>query len=110
MSAAAIVVGAWAARNYAIHGMVLLESMTSQQFWKGNASYSNGSGYLAGGRNVYDAAPESLVRAWQGGDETSHIRLFRDEGLSEVRKDPARALALDAKKLVYFWTVPPNSQ
>jgi len=104
-----LVVGSWAARNYAIHGMVLLESMTPQQFWKGNATYSNGSGYLAGGENVYDAAPESLVRDWRRGTETDHIRLFRDEGLAEVNKDPARAVALDVKKFVYFWTFPPNS-
>src|SRR5262249_55672046 len=56
-------------RNYAIHHMVLLESMTPQQFWKGNARYSNGSGYLADGRNVYDAAPPRLVAAWQQQDE-----------------------------------------
>ena len=39
-----LVVVPWAARNYAIHHVVMLESMTSQQFWKGNAPYSNGSG------------------------------------------------------------------
>jgi 4-amino-4-deoxy-L-arabinose transferase-like glycosyltransferase len=109
LAACLIVVGSWAARNYAIHGMVLLESMTPQQFWKGNATYSNGSGYLAGGQSVYAAAPESLVRAWRRGTETDHIRLFRDAGLAEVKKDPVRAAALDVKKFVYFWTFPPNS-
>src|SRR5262252_3529567 len=29
--------------------------------------------------------------------------------MSEVRKDPARAAALMAKKFLYFWTTPPNS-
>ena len=109
LAGALIVVGSWAARNYAIHGMFLLESMTPQQFWKGNASYSNGSGYLAGGRSVYDAAPERLVRAWRDGTEADHIRLFRIEGLAEVRKDPAATAARDVKKFLYFWTVPPNS-
>lgn len=104
-----LVIAPLAARNYAIHGMVMLESMTTQQFWKGNATYSNGSGYLAAGRNVYDAAPERLVREWQQRDETEQFRLFRDEGVAEVRKDPARAAALVVKKFVYFWTVPPNS-
>lgn len=104
-----LVITPWAARNYAIHGSVLLESMTTQQFWKGNATYSNGSGYLAGGRNVYDAAPEALVRAWQQRDEIGQFQLFRDEGIAEVRKDPARAALLVVKKFVYFWTVPPNS-
>src|SRR5947199_126414 len=33
-----LVIAPWAARNYAIHGMVMLESMTPQQFWKGNAT------------------------------------------------------------------------
>jgi 4-amino-4-deoxy-L-arabinose transferase-like glycosyltransferase len=104
-----IVIVPWAARNYAIHGMVMLESMTAQQFWKGNATYSNGSGYLAGGRNVYDAAPPRLVEEWQRRDEAGQFRLFRAEGIAEVRKDPARAAALVLKKFVYFWTVPPNS-
>ena len=104
-----LVVVPWAARNYAIHGIVMLESMTMQQFWKGNATYSNGSGYLAAGRNVYDAAPERLVREWQRRDETGQFVLFRDEGIAEARKDPARAAALVAKKFLYFWTAPPNS-
>src|SRR5262245_50367996 len=52
-----VIIAPWAARNYAIHGMFMLESMTMQQLWKGNATYSNGSGYLAEGRNVYDVAP-----------------------------------------------------
>jgi len=104
-----VVVGSWAARNYALQGAVLLESMTPQQLWKGNATYSNGSGYLADGRNVYDAAPESLVQEWRHGTEASHIRLFRDEAYAEMRKDPVRAVTLDVKKFVYFWTVPPNA-
>jgi hypothetical protein len=104
-----IVLTPWAARNYAIHHTVMLESMTSQQFWKGNATYSNGSGYLPGGRNVYDAAPERLKQEWRRRDETGQFLLFRDEGIAEVRKDPGRAAALILKKFVYFWTVPPNA-
>jgi 4-amino-4-deoxy-L-arabinose transferase-like glycosyltransferase len=103
------VLAPWAARNYAIHRMLMLESMTAQQLWKGNARYSNGSGYLAGGRNVYDAAPERLVREWRQRDETGQFRLFRDEALSDMRRDPARAALLIVKKFVYFWTAPPNS-
>jgi hypothetical protein len=87
----------------------MLESMTMQQFWKGNATYSNGSGYLANGLNVYDAAPARLVQEWQQRDERGQFLLFREEGLAEIRKDPARAAALMAKKFVYFWTSPPNS-
>jgi hypothetical protein len=104
-----VVIAPWAARNYGIHGILMLESMTMQQLWKGNASYSNGSGYLAEGRNVYDAAPERLVVEWRKRDETGQFRLFRDEALAEMRSDPARAAALMVKKLVYFWTAPPNS-
>ena len=64
---------------------------------------------LAAGRNVYDAAPERLVREWRQRDETGQFRLFRDEALNEMRQDPARAAALITKKFVYFWTAPPNS-
>ena len=103
------VVAPWAARNYTIHGMFMLESMTTQQMWKGNATYSNGSGYLAEGKNVYDAAPERLVQEWQRRDETGQFRLFRDEAFAEIRKDPARAAGLAVRKFVYFWTAPPNS-
>jgi len=104
-----VVIAPWAARNYRIHGIVMLESMTMQQLWKGNASYSNGSGYLAKGRNVYDAAPERLVREWQRRDETGQFLLFRDEAFAEMRSDRVRAAALMARKFVYFWTAPPNS-
>lgn len=104
-----LVVAPWAARNYGIHHRLLLETMTTQQFWKGNATYSNGSGYLAGGRSVYDAAPPRLVAAWRERDETGQFLLFRAEGVAEVRKDPARAARLLAAKFVYFWTTPPNS-
>ena len=104
-----LVLAPWAARNYAIHGMVMLESMTPQQVWKGNATYSNGSGYLPSGRSVYDAAPPRLVAEWQRRDETGQFRLFREESAAEVRKDPARAAGLVLKKFWYFWTFPPNS-
>jgi len=104
-----VVLTPWAARNYAIHRMLMLESMTPQQFWKGNAAYSNGSGYLPSGRNVYDAAPEQLVHAWQRRDETGQARLFRDEAIAQVQRDPARAAELDVKKAIYFWTAPPDS-
>ena len=104
-----LVIAPWAARNYSIHGIVMLESMTMQQLWKGNATYSNGSGYLAEGRNVYDAAPERLVQEWRQRDETGQFRLFRDEAIAEVRKDPSRAAGLAVKKFLYFWTAPPNS-
>jgi 4-amino-4-deoxy-L-arabinose transferase-like glycosyltransferase len=99
----------WVARNYAIHGMVMIESMAPQQFWKGNASYSNGSGYLPSGRNVYDAAPTRLVREWEHRDETGQFQLFRAEGLAEVRADPHRAAGLMLRKFLYFWTAPPSS-
>lgn len=104
-----LIVAPWAARNYAIHGVVMLESMTPQQFWKGNATYSNGSGYLPSGRSVYDAAPVRLVAEWQRRDEMGQFRLFREEGAAEVRKDPGRAAGLALKKFWYFWTFPPNS-
>jgi 4-amino-4-deoxy-L-arabinose transferase-like glycosyltransferase len=104
-----VVIAPWAVRNYSIHGIVMLESMTMQQLWKGNASYSNGSGYLAAGRNVYDAAPERLVAEWRTRDETGQFRLFRDEAFAEMRSDPVRAATLIVKKFVYFWTAPPNS-
>jgi len=109
VAGALIVLTPWAARNYAVHHIAMLESMTWQQFWKGNATYSNGSGYLPGGRNVYDAAPERLQREWRQRDEAGQFRLFRDEGIAEVRKDPARAAGLMLKKFVYFWTAPPNA-
>jgi 4-amino-4-deoxy-L-arabinose transferase-like glycosyltransferase len=105
----AAVIVPWAARNYAIHHIVMLESMTPQQFWKGNATYSNGSGYLAGGRNVYDVAPDGLVEEWKHRDETGQFQLFSEEGAAEVRKDPARTAKLMLEKFAYFWTVPPNS-
>jgi 4-amino-4-deoxy-L-arabinose transferase-like glycosyltransferase len=104
-----VVVLPWMARNYAIQGELMLESMTMQQFWKGNASYSNGSGYLANGQNVYEAAPARLVRDWQQRDEAGQFRLFRDEALAEIASDPARAAGLVVRKFVYFWTAPPNS-
>jgi len=103
------VIGPWAARNYSIHHILMLESMTPQQFWKGNATYSNGSGYLAGGKSVYDAAPQRLVDEWKHRDETGQFRLFSEEGAAEVRKDPPHAAELMLEKLAYFWTVPPNS-
>ncbi len=104
-----VVILPWAARNYSIHGMLMLETMTMQQLWKGNATYSNGSGYLAGGQNVYEAAPQRLTQEWRRRDETGQFRLFRDEAFAEIRKDPARAAGLVVKKFVYFWTAPPNS-
>jgi hypothetical protein len=104
-----LVVVPWVARNYEIQHLVMFESMTAQQFWKGNASYSNGSGYLANGVTVYDLAPEALVREWQRRDEAGQFRLFREAAVADMRRDPARALRLDVKKVVYFWTAPPNS-
>jgi len=109
IAAVVAILAPWVVRNYAIHHAPMLESMTPQQFWKGNATYSDGSGYLAGGRNVYESAPASFVREWQQLDETGQFRLFREEGFAEVRRDPARWGRLVLRKFVYFWTAPPNS-
>lgn len=104
-----LVVLPWIARNYAIHGILMLESTTPQQFWKGNAAHSEGSAYLPSGRTVFDEAPQRLVNEWETRDETGQYRLFRDESVAEVRRNPGRVAGLVLRKFVYFWTYAPQS-
>ena len=106
---AALVVSPWVARNYAVHGVLLLESTMPQQFWKGNAAHSNGSGYLPSGRTLFEAAPQRLVDEWARRDEMGQYRLFRQEGLADVRRQPGRFATLLLRKLVYFWSFAPQS-
>jgi hypothetical protein len=58
---------------------------------------------------VFDDAPQRLVNEWERRDETGQYRLFRDEGLAEVRRDPGRFAGLVLGKFLYFWTFAPQS-
>ena len=103
----AIAVGMpWIARNWTFVGRPMLMSTAFEDVWKGNNPMSSGSGMLAPGRSVLDAAPTQLSdRIWHS-DELQLNDLFVGETISFVRDQPEQFAMLFARKFAYFWWLP----
>lgn len=99
----------WVARNYAIHGGLVLMTTTPELFWRGNVSYSLGSSYLPSGRTVLDEAPQAFRRNLLAKDEWGQYQLFRELDASIIRATPMTFLRNVLRKFFYFWTFAPQS-
>jgi hypothetical protein len=102
-----VAIGApWVARNWLYVGRPLLMSTSLEDVWKGNNPLSSGSGYLAPGESIFDAAPVELRdRIWHA-DELQLNDMFASETASFIREQPEQFASLFARKFAYFWWFP----
>lgn len=106
-AAVTLVVGAWVARNLAVHGRPLLLTTTGEHLWIGNTAGSVGASLLPSGVPVLATVPDELARRLAHADELGRDRLFREALGAEVAADPGAAVRRLALKAVRFWTWSP---
>lgn len=105
--AASLVLAPWLARNYAIHGRLLLTTISAENLWFGNNPNANGTSQADSGKSQYEAAPEAFRAAVESAGELGQNRLFKDAALAHISADPAGFLLRLVKKFYYFWWFTP---
>jgi len=101
LAGAAVVMGPWAARNYAVLGrFVPATTEGGYTFWLTNNARATGGGECF--------LPDDLA-PFRGLDEVDADRLFYRMGIEFVRENPGRAAALAASKFVRLWRPWPHA-
>lgn len=106
--AASVVLAPWLARNYAIHGRILLTTISAENLWFGNNPNANGTSQAASGKSQFKAAPEAFRSAVESAGELGQNRIFKEAALAHIAADPAGFLLRSAKKFYYFWWFTPT--
>jgi 4-amino-4-deoxy-L-arabinose transferase-like glycosyltransferase len=103
------VVAPWTIRNAVVlHDFVLTRSGTGFVFWLGHNPSTTGSALDAEGRPVIFHAPPELLRRIAAADELTRDRIFMQEAMDYIRRDPAAAVVRVIKRLGYFWWFSPQ--
>jgi 4-amino-4-deoxy-L-arabinose transferase-like glycosyltransferase len=107
------VVAPWVVRNYVVlDAFVLTRSHVGFNFWLGNHPGATGGegdpDDPSGSRSLFDRAPAAFrERVFAQPDEIAQDRVFREAARRYVLDDPAGFVVRTARKVVYFWGVPP---
>lgn len=104
----ALMVGPWIARNYAVHGRILLTTTSGEQLWIGNHQGSIGVPDPSGNAYYLKVAPPSIRDAVTHGSELEQYDAFRKEAVHNILGDPAGFLRRAFQKFVYFWWFTPT--
>jgi 4-amino-4-deoxy-L-arabinose transferase-like glycosyltransferase len=98
----------WLARNYAVHGRVLLTTTSGEQLWIGNYEGSPGTPHPDVTAHYLRVAPPALREAMLRGTELEQLDAFRSEAIRAIWTDPAEFFQRSARKLFYFWWFTPT--
>jgi hypothetical protein len=98
----------WVTRNWAVLGRPVFISTSLEDVWKGNNPIASGSSYLAGGSDVFSAAPPEVQYRFVTATELELNDVFASEIFGFVSAQPADFVALTARKFVYFWWASPQ--
>lgn len=99
----------WIARNWAVLGQPVFTTTSYEDLWKGSHPLASGSGYLASGQTVFEAAPEEFRARLVQSDELGQDALYREAFLDFVQAHPGAFATLMAQKAFYFWWFPPQA-
>ena len=96
----------WIARNYAVHGRLLLTTTSGEQLWIGNHEGATGAPDPSGSASLR-AAPSSIRDAVVRGTELEQYDAFRTEAVRTILGDPAGFFHRALRKFAYFWWFTP---
>lgn len=109
LTAAALPILPWAARNYMLHHRVILtSSLTGQLLWTGNNPNSTGTLWTVDGRPQISAAPDELRARLRGAGELSNLDTYQAEAWGYISAASAEFLMRSLRKVWYFWWFPPD--
>lgn len=103
-----LVLTPWLARNYTVHGRVLLTTTAGEQLWLGNYTGSPGTPDPSARAAYLQIAPASLREAIAHGTELEQNDAFLADAVRTIQADPASFLRQTARKFVYFWWFSPT--
>jgi 4-amino-4-deoxy-L-arabinose transferase-like glycosyltransferase len=103
------VVAPWTIRNaIVLHDFVLTRSGSGFVFWLGHNPSTTGSAIDGAGTSLLRLAPlEFQKRIWVA-DELTRDRIFTEEAMTYIRRDPAAAIVRIGNRLAYFWWFSPQ--
>lgn len=102
----------WTVRNYQVHGKLLLvKGSFGKEFWMGNNPHATGTGYGIGGEiEITNQFPPKAFALRGKVSETELMDAMKDEAMEWVRENPGEFVSLTAKKILWFWTLPPKDR
>lgn len=103
-----LVLTPWLARNYALHGRVLLTTTAGEQLWIGNYPGSTGTPDPSARAAYLQIAPASLREAIAHGTELEQNDAFLADAVRTILADPIGFLRQTTRKFFYFWWFAPT--
>jgi hypothetical protein len=111
--AAVVVIGCltpWTIRNYHVqHRLILVKSGMGKELWMGNNPHATGTSFAAGGADeITNVYPPKAYAFFGKIHEIAMMDALNAEAWSYIKANPARTVQMTAKKLLWFWTIPPR--
>lgn len=106
--AMALTVAPWLARNYRLHGRIMITSASGMLLWAGNNPRSTGTLWTAEGTPMFLSVPPELRERLEGAGEAANDRDFRAAAVAYIRSDPAGAAARWGLNFLRFFTYSPD--
>jgi len=102
----------WTVRNYQAHGrIILVKNSFGKEFWMGNNPHATGTGYALGGaEEITNAFPPKALALRGSVSEMQLMDALKDEAKEWVATYPGAFLSITAKKVLWFWTLPPKDR
>lgn len=93
----------WSARNYLVDGVFGLTSTSGKLIWKGSIKDSDGSNYISGQINYYEALSHSQIELLDGANTKEQNDLFWQWYRGRLNENPSEVFGLFVLKLKNFW-------
>jgi len=103
-AAMVLAVAPWLARNYRLHGRLMITSASGMLLWAGNNSHSTGTLWAADGTMIFSSIPSEFRTRLEGAGEAANDQDFREAALAYIRSDPVAAAARWGKNFLRYFT------
>lgn len=103
-----LAVAPWLARNYRLHGRLMITSGSGMLLWAGNNPRSTGTLWTIEGRPMFLSVPPELRTRLEGAGEAANDRDFRAAAVAYIRSDPAGAAARWGRNFFRYFTFSPD--
>jgi hypothetical protein len=97
----------WTARNYAVHGRLILVRYSAMPFWIGNNPHATGTEDAGGGNSMYVTYPPKCVSLGAELTEAEYQDALYREAWDYIRADPPAFAGRTLKKFAWYWTMAP---
>jgi hypothetical protein len=107
-AAVALAVAPWLARNYRLHGRLMITSGSGMLLWAGNNPRSTGTLWTVEGKPMFLSVPPELRTQLEGAGEDANDRDFRATAVAYIRSDPVGAVVRWSMNFLRYFTFSPD--